>query len=515
MGLTFKHDLVPYTVSELSRALRAKIHQTFGTVCVKGEVSQPKRQRNTGHFYFRLKEEENILEAIGWHNVIEQWAILPTEGMQVMCKGTLTTYFPRSQYQMIVEKLDCAGEGTWLKVLADRKRRLSQEGIFDRPKKPLPPFPSVIGLITSPQGVALQDILHRLKERFPIQVVFCPVTVEGRTAVSQITAALKIFNGKLPPNIPRPDLLIIARGGGTLESLMPFNEEIVVRTAASCSIPLITAIGHETDKTLIDYIADLRVATPTAAAEKAVPVRTELLARIRDLELRLVRSLQHLLKQADQNLLYLKHRHLYISSFLHPLRQQLDEATQRYQRGFSLRYVQYSQSLEQTHIRLSLQHPLTKYQSLKTYLCYIQKRLKHFNTHVYQSALTLLKPLSLYNPTTRLTCYLQEQQTYLFFLTKNLEYVIHHLLLYYQQRLKTSSLLIDALEHQHILKRGYVLVSDAHQRIIRKASTLRADHIINLHFSDKTITAVIMNPNPQPLKPKKPQREKKHQLKLL
>ncbi|SMF80140.1 Exodeoxyribonuclease VII large subunit [Azospirillum oryzae] len=282
-------NLPEFTVGDLARRLKRSIEEEFGFVRVRGEISQPKKH-SSGHCYMRLKDDTAVIEAVCWRGTMAKLAVRPEEGLEVIVTGRMTTYPGRSQYQLIVESMELAGEGALLKMLEERKRRLAAEGLFDPARKRRIPFlPDVIGVVTSPTGAVIRDILHRLNDRFPRHVLLWPVAVQGERAAAEVTAAIEGFNRIQPGGrIPRPDLIIVARGGGSLEDLMAFNEENVVRAAAASAIPLISAVGHETDTTLIDFASDLRAPTPTAAAEMAVPVRGELLAQILDDERRLL-----------------------------------------------------------------------------------------------------------------------------------------------------------------------------------------------------------------------------------
>jgi exodeoxyribonuclease VII large subunit len=281
-------NLPEFTVSELSQAVKRTIEGTFERVRVRGEVSGFKRAAS-GHLYLALKDEDAVLEAVCWRGMAGRLALQPEDGMEVIAVGRLTTYPGRSKYQIVIEQLELAGEGALLKLLEERRRKLAAEGLFDEDRKrPLPFLPEVIGIVTSPTGAVIRDILHRLADRFPRPVLVWPVLVQGENAAEQIAAAIAGFNALSPGGpVPRPDLLIVARGGGSLEDLWAFNEEIVVRAAAASDIPLISAVGHETDTTLIDFAADHRAPTPTAAAERAVPVRGELLTAALELGRRL------------------------------------------------------------------------------------------------------------------------------------------------------------------------------------------------------------------------------------
>ncbi|MFO0995689.1 MAG: exodeoxyribonuclease VII large subunit [Alphaproteobacteria bacterium] len=277
------HNLPEFTVSEISVALKQTLEDRFGRVRVKGELTGFKRH-TSGHLYFRLKDESAVLEGVCWRGTAGRLGLRPEDGMEVVCIGRITAYPGRSQYQIVVEAMELAGVGALLKLLEERRQRLLAEGLFaPERKRALPFLPEVIGVVTSPTGAVIRDILHRLAERFPRRVLIWPVAVQGEGAAEQVAGAIRGFNA-LPPGgrVPRPDLLIVARGGGSLEDLWPFNEEVVVRAAAASVIPLISAVGHETDTTLIDFAADRRAPTPTAAAEMAVPVRAELLARVLD-----------------------------------------------------------------------------------------------------------------------------------------------------------------------------------------------------------------------------------------
>lgn len=267
-----------YTVSEISTNLKRTIEDTYGIVRVRGEVSGLKRH-TSGHTYFALKDEEAVLDAVSWRGSLKGSQVSLEEGLEIIATGRLTTYPGRSKYQMVVEQFEPTGQGALLKLLEERKAKLAAEGLFDPArKKPLPPYPQKIGIVTSPTGAVLQDILHRLEDRYPCHVLVWPVLVQGQGAAEQVSAAISGFNTMDNP----PDLIIVARGGGSLEDLWAFNEEIVVRAAAASHIPLISAVGHETDTTLIDYASDRRAPTPTAAAEMAVPVLMELWSYLQD-----------------------------------------------------------------------------------------------------------------------------------------------------------------------------------------------------------------------------------------
>jgi exodeoxyribonuclease VII large subunit len=281
-----------YTVSELSGAVKRVIEGEFGLVRVRGEVGRVSRPAS-GHLYFDLKDDRSVIAAISWKGQVAKMQVRPEEGMEVIATGRMTTFPGQSKYQLIVEDVAPAGAGALMAMLEKRRAALQAEGLFDAARKrPIPYLPLVIGVVTSPSGAVIRDILHRLRDRFPRHVLIWPVAVQGQACAGEVAAAIRGFNAIAPGGpIPRPDLLIVARGGGSLEDLWGFNEEIVVRAAAASEIPLISAVGHETDTTLIDFASDMRAPTPTAAAEMAVPVRLELLAGLDGLGARLSRAL--------------------------------------------------------------------------------------------------------------------------------------------------------------------------------------------------------------------------------
>ena len=283
-------NLPEFTVSELSGAIRRTVEEGFPLVRVRGEISGLKTVAS-GHTYFDLKDDKAVLNAIIWKQQARSIGIRPEPGMDVICIGRVTTYPGSSRYQLIVEQVELAGQGALMALLEESRKRLLADGLFDAArKKKLPFLPEVIGVITSPTGAVIRDIMHRLNDRFPRRVLLWPVAVQGEKAAAEIAAAIAGFNAMDGKRLPRPDLLIVARGGGSLEDLMAFNDEAVVRAAAASVIPLISAVGHETDTTLIDFAADVRAPTPTAAAELAVPVRSDLIAATMDLQRRALQS---------------------------------------------------------------------------------------------------------------------------------------------------------------------------------------------------------------------------------
>jgi len=275
-----------YTVSELSTAVKRAVEENFSFVRVRGELGRVTRAAS-GHLYLDLKDDNAVISGVMWKGMAARLAINPEQGMEVIASGRMSTFPRQSRYQLIIDSLEPAGVGALAALFEERKKKLAAEGLFAPERKKRPPFlPDVIGVVTSPSGAVIRDILHRLRERFPRRVIVWPTLVQGRGAEAQIAAAIEGFNSLPFGDIPRPDVLIVARGGGSLEDLWCFNEEIVARAAAASEIPVISAVGHETDTTLIDFVADRRAPTPSAAAEMATPVRSELLSEVLNKERR-------------------------------------------------------------------------------------------------------------------------------------------------------------------------------------------------------------------------------------
>ena len=290
------------SVSDLALSLKQTLEQTFGHVRVRGELTGIKVAAS-GHLYGDIKDVDANVNIVCWRGTMSKLAVKPEDGMDVIITGRVSSYPKSSRYQIIIEKMELAGEGALLKLLEERRKKLKAEGLFSpERKKPIPFLPEVIGVVTSPTGAVIRDIMHRLKDRFPRHVLVWPVVVQGKGSDEQIAKAIAGFNALDGSNTPKPDVLIIARGGGSLEDLMAFNEENIVRAVANSDIPVISAVGHETDTTLIDYAADLRAPTPTGAAEMAVPMRINLMAQIQDSHERLISSAARIISDRKNRL---------------------------------------------------------------------------------------------------------------------------------------------------------------------------------------------------------------------
>jgi exodeoxyribonuclease VII large subunit len=344
----------PLTITEISAKLKRAVEDQFGYVRLRGELSGVKRAAS-GHMYCALKDEQAVIDGVMWRGNAQRLSFQPEDGIEVVATGKLTTYPGRSKYQIVIDSLEIAGEGALLALLEKTRLRLEAEGLFaaDR-KKRLPYMPRVIGVVTSPTGAVIRDILHRLSDRFPSHVLVWPVLVQGQGSADQIAAAVRGFSDIQPGGpVPRPDLVIVARGGGSVEDLWGFNEEVVVRAIADCSIPIISAVGHETDTTLADYAADARAPTPTAAAEMAVPVRSELLATVENLGLRQKRAAPRPITLGRERLEARVQRLPRPEALLQPQEQRLDDLSERLRRGLSDRAAQARGLLMADKARLS------------------------------------------------------------------------------------------------------------------------------------------------------------------
>jgi exodeoxyribonuclease VII large subunit len=437
------HNLPELSVGELSKALKNTLEERFPRVRVRGEITGFKRAAS-GHMYMRLKDDDAVLDAVCWRGTSGRLPLIPQDGMEIIATGRITSYGARSSYQIVIDSMELAGEGALLKLLEDRKRKLTEEGLFVASRKQgLPYLPQVIGVVSSPTGAVIRDILHRLSDRFQVRVILWPVLVQGSTAAAEISSAIDGFaalDGK--GEIPRPDLLIVARGGGSLEDLMAFNEEIVVRAAAACSIPLISAIGHETDTTLIDYVSDLRAPTPTAAAEIAVPVRSELLAQVMDEGLRLLNAM-------NRNLTHNKVMLDGLGRGLPNLCRVVEEATQR---------------LDDWGERLG--------NSLRAGIASRRARLA-------ESAAVLPKPGQR----------IEHARLRLDSEMRAMTQTVKGLQTARQQRLKQASSLLDSLSYQRVLERGFALVSDRAGNVLASSGDIMSGTKLLIQFYDGNVSA--------------------------
>jgi len=486
-----------FTVSELSSALRRTVEDAYGHVRVRGEITGFRGAHSSGHCYFALKDEGAKIEAVIWKSALYRMRFKPQEGLEVIATGKLTTYPGSSKYQIVIETLEPAGIGALMALMEERKKKLAAEGLFDEARKQLLPFlPEVIGVVTSPTGAVIRDILHRLEDRFPRRVLVWPVKVQGEGSAEQIAGAIRGFNA-LPEGgrIPRPDLLIVARGGGSLEDLWSFNEESVVRAAAESMIPLISAVGHETDITLIDFAADKRAPTPTAAAEMAVPVRRELFVEVASLARRTMLCWQRG-QESRRNELRAAARALPgLSELLSIPRQRLDGASGSLPRGLRANTHAHFRRFAGVSARLTVR-------VLRAQLAQAQHRLIASTERMAHSAKTLLrhrrdrfaglairlKASKLSNAKALRQTIARDRER-----TQRLAERARRALSTSTQRLQArvahSGQLLSALSYRGVLARGFALVRDAKGHAVRAAANIGPGARLDLEFSDGRVAA--------------------------
>ena len=440
-------NVLELTVSELSQKLKRSVEDQFGHVRVRGEISGFKRAPS-GHLYLTLKDADACLDAVMWKGTAGGLRFKPEDGFEVVCTGRLTTYPGRSKYQIIVERMEPAGAGALLAQLEERRKKLAAEGLFDASRKRRLPFlPEVIGVVTSPTGAVIRDILHRLGDRFPRHVLVWPVLVQGEKAAGEIAAAIAGFNALTPQGrVPRPDLLIVARGGGSIEDLWAFNEEIVVRAAAASTIPLISAVGHETDTTLIDHASDRRAPTPTAAAEMAVPVRADLLANVMDYSGRLLHGQTRLIEQARMRLLGAARALPRPLDLLSLARQRFDGAAERL-RG-ALR-----ENLRQHEVALVRASAQLRPQAIAAEASRQSQRLRELDARRHAAFERRLSRA--------------------------------------QDRLAGVGKLLMSVSHEAVLARGFVLVEREGGTLLHRRGDAKPEEAVTLHFADGRVGAVL------------------------
>ncbi len=474
------------TVTELSSALKRTVEDRFGFVRVRGEVSGWRGPHSSGHVYFSLKDQGAKIDAVIWKGSYQRLRVKPEEGMEVIATGKVTTYPGKSSYQIVIETIEPAGVGALLAQLEERRRKLAAEGLFEDARKQLPPhLPAVIGVVTSPTGAVIRDILHRVADRFPLHVLVWPVRVQGDTCGQEVARAIRGFNA-LPEGgrIPRPDVIIVARGGGSLEDLWGFNDEIVVRAAAESMIPLVSAVGHETDWTLIDHAADVRAPTPTAAAEITVPVRSEMLAQTAALGRRLAGAVARLRERRRADVRALVRALPGPEDLLATPRQRLDRAAEmlpaRLRAGLSARQV-----------RLGRLGALVSRHSPGAELARRRERLAQFGARLAGAfAATLRTQGERVDNGRRRLASLEAR-------LRNAQRAGNEAR---ARHLAATVKLLVSLSHKSVLARGYAIVRDggADGAPLRSASVVTLGQAVTLEFSDGTVTAVAGEGAPSP-----------------
>ena len=494
-----------YTVSEISGAVKRTLEDAFGRVRVRGEIGRVSRP-GSGHIYFDLKDDRAVIAAVSWKGQAARLTQRPEEGIEVIATGRLTTFPGQSKYQLIVDDIELAGQGALMAMLERRRKALAAEGLFDQDRKrPLPFLPRVIGVVTSPSGAVIRDILHRLRDRFPVQVLIWPVAVQGQDCAPQVAAAIRGFNALAADGpIPRPDLLIVARGGGSLEDLWGFNEEIVVRAAADSAIPLISAVGHETDTTLIDFAADRRAPTPTAAAEMAVPVRADLAARLAETGARMARASAGRIDRPRQRLRDLARAMGRPSALTEQARQRLDLFSGRLEPGLTGLLARRRDRLAALRLPSLRDFVGAKRQRRDALVARLapamRNRLQRRGDRAQAQGERLAASLARIIGTTRRA--VQTQTERLGDLTARLRAAPRRAITARRDALARLDRTRQTLGYQETLKRGFAVVHGPDGLITSAATATRTPHF-QVEFADGRMDARPDNADPSPKAPKK------------
>jgi len=485
-----RSNVAEYSVSDISFALKRTVEDTFGHVRVRGEISGYRGPHSSGHAYFALKDDRAKLDACIWKGTFSRLKFRPEEGMEVIATGKLTTYPGKSNYQIVIDNIEPAGAGALMALLEERKKRLAAEGLFDQARKrPLPFMPRIIGVVTSPTGAVIRDIIHRITDRFPLHVIVWPVRVQGETTGREVSAAIAGFNA-LPAggSIPRPDVLIVARGGGSLEDLWGFNDEAVARAVAASAIPVISAVGHETDWTLIDYVADMRAPTPTGAAEFAVPVRVELEARIASLAARLSGAVTRVSDRKRQAFRAAARALPSADQLLALPRRRFDEAANRLGRA----------------LVANTRRKRTQFDGIRLSPSLLKRRIAEEGRHVARagdrlpgalSRLVAARRLGLGRIGRRLRVEPLEEKARakrgrLDNLAARGDGALALADERRRRRLAQADRLLETLSYHSVLKRGYAVVRDDGGRALMHAADIAAGAVLGIEFADGEVKAV-------------------------
>ncbi|RUZ78366.1 exodeoxyribonuclease VII large subunit [Mesorhizobium sp. M7A.F.Ca.US.006.01.1.1] len=515
-----------YTVSEISGALKRTVEDVFGNVRVRGEISGYRGPHSSGHAYFALKDDRARLDAVVWKGTMSRLKFRPEEGMEVIATGKLTTYPGKSNYQIVIDNLEPAGAGALMALLEERKRRLQAEGLFDAGRKRLLPFmPRVIGVVTSPTGSVIRDIIHRIKDRFPLHILVWPVRVQGETSGAEVTAAVNGFNALAWDGaIQRPDLLIVARGGGSLEDLWGFNDEALARAVAASGIPVISAVGHETDWTLIDLVADVRAPTPTGAAEIAVPVKADLEATLASLGARLKAAVLRNFERKRQAARAAARALPSPDQLLALPRRRLDEATSRLGRGlmvsterkrarfFAVKLTPAMLSQRIAEARRTNERNLLRAQGALRALARARRaelnraadqlpKCARASLQRHKQQLAMLQGRITIEPTARRQ---RVQRDLLTALTRRGTQAVVLRLERLRGRVIQADRLMASLSHKAVLARGFALVKDADGVVIKQAADVASGMALSLEFADGTADAVAISGTAKPKAMAKP-----------
>lgn len=497
-------NLPELSVSELSQALKRTIETAYDHVRVRGELGRVTIARS-GHMYADLKDDKAVLNTIMWKGQVSRLPFRPEEGLEVIATGRLSTYPGRSNYQLIADSLRPAGVGALMALLEERKKKLAAEGLFDdRHKKALPFLPKTVGVVTSPTGAVIRDILHRIQDRFPVRVILWPALVQGDTAAPQIVAGIRGFNAM--PEGERPDVVIVGRGGGSIEDLWPFNEEEVVRAAFESQIPLISAVGHETDTTLIDYVSDARAPTPTGAAEIAVPVRSELTLQIDDYQQRLKRALVRYIKRGKERL---------TANRLPPALRLLETKRQRFDTVADRLPLATRTLVERRRARLDalsagLISPKQVVREKRGKLENLSGRLgAGLSQAASKKRIAFARSASRLRPEP-LVADARRARSSLIDTARRARPALDRILVAKRQSFASQEKLLETLSYQATLKRGYAIVKDISGKVLRSAKQVASAPQVDLTLADGQVTlAPTGSATPQKMPPSKKPSAKK------
>ena len=492
-----------FSVSEISGAIKRVIEGEFSHVRIRGELGRVSFPRS-GHVYLDLKDDKSVISAVIWKGVMSRLTVRPEEGLEVVATGRITTFGGQSKYQLVIEDMKPAGVGALMAMLEKRKAMLAADGLFDPARKrPLPYLPEIIGVVTSPSGAVIRDILHRLRDRFPRKVLVWPVAVQGEKCAPEVARAIAGFNALTPGGaIPRPDVLIVARGGGSMEDLWGFNEEIVARAAAASQIPLISAVGHETDTTLIDFVSDQRAPTPTAAAEMAVPVRHELLAWVDGQGARLSQSVSQALSARGQRLRDVARALPRVNTLVEAPRQKLDYMSDRLPAGLS-RLVQVKRiSLSDVAGSLRPSALRNRVVSERRRLDGVSPRLDPALTRTVQMRSERLAQVT---PRLRVEVVLRDiaqKRRDLDAVAQRLSAVGSGQIKSMRDQLSALDRLRETLGYKATLQRGYAVVR-ANGALVTTAAQAKAADVLDIEFADGRVTTGTSGAASTPKKPAK------------
>jgi len=506
-------NLTEYSVSELSGSIKRTVEQAFDQVRVRGEISGYRGPHSSGHAYFALKDDRARIDAVIWKGTFSRLRFRPEEGMEVIATGKVTTFPGSSKYQIVIESMEPAGAGALMALLEERKRKLAAEGLFDAGRKrPLPYMPKVIGVVTSPTGAVIRDILHRIADRFPVHVVVWPVRVQGDGSGDEVAAAIRGFNAIEPGGaMARPDVLIVARGGGSLEDLWGFNDEAVVRAAAASEIPLISAVGHETDWTLIDYAADQRAPTPTGAAEMAVPVKADLEAAVSGLSARLKAAVGRQMDNRRQAVRSLARALPSLDQLLALPRRRFDEAALGLGRGLQLNTANKRRQFERVSAELRADLLKGKLSERRQRIAdfinraeRIVERQVHRGEARVQAADAALRALP-----SRLIGQIHRASDRVAGLAARSDAAVRADVRRLRGIIVAQDRVLQSLSYRNVLQRGFALVRDAEGGPVRQAAAVTPGMALSLEFADGRVSAIAGEggdePAPQTPAPRKKQ----------